>query len=60
MCVCVCVCVCVYIYIYIDTHTQYMNCTVNIGLRVSEKSVLPTSCGCSCFQGNLLSFENQN
>ena len=42
-----------YIYIYIYT---YINFTVDMGLRVSEKSAFPTSFGRGCFQGNLLSF----
>ena len=44
--------ICIYIYIYI-----YINCTVNMGLTVSEKSVFPTSFGRGRFQGNLFSFE---
>ena len=44
-------CVCMYIYIY---------CTVNMGLKVSEKFVFLTSFfGCGGFQGNLFSFEKQ-
>ena len=46
---------CVYIYIY--THTLYIR--VNMGLKVSEKSVFQTSFGCDGFQGNLFSFEKQ-
>ena len=41
----------VYIYIYI-----YINFTVDIGLRVGEKSVFSTSFGRGCSQGSLLSF----
>ena len=40
----------VYIYIYIYI---YINCTVNMGLTVSEKSVFSTSFGRGRFQGNL-------
>ena len=35
---------------------MYINCTVNMGLTVSEKSVFPTSFGRGRFQGNLFSF----
>ena len=56
-------------YIYIQTpvcflspHNQegyiYINCTVIIGLIVSDRSVFPTSFGRGRFQGNLFSFEN--
>ena len=40
------------VYIYI-----YVNCTVNMELTVSEKSVFPTSFGRCRFQGNLFSFQ---
>ena len=43
-------------YIYIYVHI-YINCTVNMGLTVSEKSVFPTSFGRDRFQGNLFLFE---
>ena len=36
---------------------MYINCTVNMGLTVSEKSVFPTSFGRGRFKGNLFSFE---
>ena len=54
----------IYTYIYIHTHTYeyiyiyiytYITFTVDMGLRVSEKSVFPTKFGRGCFQGNLLS-----
>ena len=46
------------IYLYIHTYLEiYKNCTVNMGLTVSEKSVFPTSFGRGRFQGNLFSFE---
>ena len=38
----------------------YINCTVNMGLIVSDKSVFPTSFSHDCFQGNLFSFEKDN
>ena len=48
----------IYLYIYIHTYLEiYKNCTVNMGLTVSEKSVFPTSFGRGPFQGNLFSFE---
>ena len=47
---------CVYIYIYIYV---CMYCTVNMGLKVIEKSVFRNSFGCDGFQGNLFSFEKQ-
>ena len=37
----------------------YINCTVNIGLAVTEKSVFPTSFGCGHFQGDLISYEKR-
>ena len=36
-----------------------MYCTVNMGLKVIEKSVFRNSFGCDGFQGNLFSFEKQ-
>ena len=36
---------------------MYINCTVNVGFTVSEKSVFPTSLGHDRFQWNLFSFE---
>ena len=42
-----------YIYIYIYIIYIYINCTVNMGLTVSEKSVFPTSFGRGHFEGNL-------
>ena len=38
---------------------HYINCTVNMRLTVSEKSVFPTSFGRGRFQGNLFSFEKR-
>ena len=49
-------CVGIYIYIYIYI---YVYSTVNMVLKVSEKSVFWTSFGCDSFQGNLFSFEKQ-
>ena len=51
----------IYIYTYRHIHTYtyiriYIHITVDIGLRVGEKSVFPTSFGRGCSQGNLLSF----
>ena len=61
---CVCIYIYTYIYIYIYTHTHrnththtHINCSVNMWLRVSEKSVFQISLGCDRFQGNLFSFE---
>ena len=36
---------------------KYINCTVKMGLKVSEKYVFKTSFGRGRFQGNLFSFE---
>ena len=43
----------------LDTYITYicMNCTVNMKLTVSEKSVFPTSFGRGRFQGNLFLFQ---
>ena len=43
----------------LDTYTTYicMNCTVNMELTVSEKSVFPTSFDRGRFQGNLFLFQ---
>ena len=50
----------IYIYIYICIYI-YCNiyCTVNMGLKLSEKSVFLPSFGCGSFQGNSFSFEKQ-
>ena len=38
----------------------YINCKLNIGLRVTDNSVFPTSFGHGRFQGNLFSFEKHD
>ena len=46
-----------YLFIYMYIYYIYINCAVNMGLTVSEKSVFPTSFSHGHFQGNLFSFE---
>ena len=56
----------IYIYMYIHIYNIYIYiiycniyCTVNMGLKLSEKSVFLPSFGCGSFQGNSFSFEKQ-
>ena len=61
---------CVFFNPYISSHTFivgiclnlyiYINCTVNMGLTVSEKSVFPASFDRGRCQGNLFSFGKHN